>query len=104
MSSCREALRWASCAAWRRVLRAWPLVGAVLLAAGCGFQLRGQGDFSFTSIYVTAPSSPPFEAELRRTIGGSGPTSLAESATSAQVVLTVSEVTEDKSVLSLSSG
>jgi LPS-assembly lipoprotein len=86
------------------VLRAWPLVGAVLLAAGCGFQLRGQGDFSFTSVYVTAPSSPPFEAELRRTIGGSGPTSLAESATSAQVVLTVSEVTEDKSVLSLSSG
>jgi LPS-assembly lipoprotein len=91
-------------AARRRVLRAATLAGAALLAAGCGFQLRGQGDFSFASIYASAPTSPPFEAELRRTIAGGGNAALAESATTAQVVLTVTEIVDDKSVLSLSSG
>jgi len=75
-----------------------------LAAAGCGFHLRGQGSYGFSSVFVTAPSSPPLEAELRRTISGGEGTTLADAATNAQVVLTVSAVSEDKSVLSLSSG
>ncbi len=76
---------------------------AVVLA-GCGFQLRGEANYAFSSIYVSAASSPPFQNEMRRTIAGAGNAKLADTASAAQVVLDVTAVADDKSVLSLSSG
>jgi LPS-assembly lipoprotein len=75
-----------------------------LLITSCGFRLRGEASYRFNSIYVNAPTSPPFAAELRRALAGSGGAKLAENPSSAEVVLDVSTVTDDKSVLSLSSG
>jgi LPS-assembly lipoprotein len=77
---------------------------ASLALAACGFQLRGQATFAFTSIYVNASTSPPFEIEMRRAVAGAGNAALADSAAGAQVVLDVSLVADEKSVLSLSSG
>lgn len=77
---------------------------ASIALAACGFQLRGQATYPFTSIYVNASTSPPFESEMKRVVAGAGNATLAESAASAQVVLDVSLVSDDKSVLSLSSG
>jgi LPS-assembly lipoprotein len=74
-----------------------------LALAGCGFHLRGDTSFRFSSIYVNAPSSPPMSAELARTLSSSN-AKVVETATNAEVVLDVPVVVDDKDVLSLSSG
>jgi LPS-assembly lipoprotein len=72
--------------------------------AACGFQLRGQANYAFDSIFVNAATSPPLAAELKRVLTGASNANLVESAASAQVVLDVPSVQDDKEVLSLSSG
>jgi len=94
----------ADTAARRGALRAIAAASLALVASACGFRLRGEASYAFSSIYVAAPSAPAFELEMRRAIGGAGNAKLAAGAGDAQVVLDVSAVTEDKSVLSLSSG
>ena len=81
------------------------VAAAMLVAAlaGCGFHLRGDTSFPFSSIYVNAPSSPPMSAELTRSLASSN-TKVVETATNAEVVLDVPIVVDDKDVLSLSSG
>jgi len=74
-----------------------------LILGSCGFHLRGDTSFSFSSIYVNVPSSPPMSAELTRTLASSN-AKVLEAATSAEVVLDVPIVVDDKDVLSLSSG
>jgi len=71
--------------------------------AGCGFHLRGDVDYAFSTVYVGAPVATPFVVELRRTLEGGG-TKLAETAAAAQVILDLSTVADDKQVLSLSGG
>ena len=83
-----------------RVLAAAALA---LSLSACGFHLRGDTSFPFTSIFVNAPSSPPMSAELARTLSSSNAKVLT-SATNAEVVLEVPVVVDDKDVLSLSSG
>jgi len=85
---------------WCRSLAA---VVAALAIASCGFHLRGDTSFSFSSIYVNAPSSPPMSTELTRTLSSSN-AKVVETATNAEVVLDVPVVVDDKDVLSLSSG
>ena len=79
------------------------LVACVLLAS-CGFQLRGQASYPFRTFYVNAPAYGPFATELRRAIAGAGTAAIAESASGAEVVIDVTEVADDKQVLSLSPG
>ena len=79
------------------------LVLACGALAGCGFQLRGQATYAFDSIFVNADASPPLAVELKRALAGASQSKLVESAASAQVVLDVPTVQEDKEVLSLSS-
>ena len=86
---------------WPRSLTAVVLAAAL---AGCGFHLRGDTAFPFTSIYVNAPSSPPITTELTRAITSGSATKVVEKADTAEVVLEVPIVTDDKDVLSLSSG
>jgi LPS-assembly lipoprotein len=85
---------------WSRCLGA----AALALALGsCGFHLRGDTAFAFSSVYVNAPSSPPMSAELTRALSAAS-TKVVDNATNAEVVLDVPIVTDDKDVLSLSSG
>jgi LPS-assembly lipoprotein len=75
-----------------------------LLLASCGFHLRGDASFPFSSIYVNAPSSKPMSTELNRSLASASGAKVVDSAETAEVVLDVPVVADDKDVLSLSSG
>lgn len=74
-----------------------------IAAASCGFHLRGDVRYAFSSVYVNAPAASPIAAELKRTLEGGG-TTIAETAAAAQVSLDISGVADNKEVLSLSGG
>lgn len=84
--------------------RAITIAVAALAAAGCGFHLRGEATFPFTSVYVNAPSSPPISAELKRAIVSGSGAKVVDKPDAAEVILDIPIVTDDKDVLSLSSG
>jgi LPS-assembly lipoprotein len=81
-----------------------PAAVALLMLASCGFHLRGDATFPFSSIFVNAPSSPPITSELTRSLAGASSAKVVDSAATAEVVLEVPVVIDDKDVLSLSSG
>lgn len=70
--------------------------------AACGFHLRGEANYAFTSIYVNAPGAPALAAELERTLAATGSARVVHVAKDAQVVLDIPSVSDDKEVLSLS--
>ena len=72
--------------------------------AGCGFHLRGDIEYTFSTLYINSPPNTLFAAELKRTLAGSTALTLVDSAAAAQVVLDIPTVTDDKQVLSLSGG
>lgn len=86
-----------------RVVRVIAGLALALAAASCGFHLRGDVRYAFSSVYVNAPAASPIAAELKRTLEGGG-TKIAETAAAAQVSLDVSGVADNKEVLSLSGG
>ena len=86
-------------------MRALVLGLAVAIAAsGCGFRLRGDVTYAFSTLYISGPPSAPIVIELRRTLDNSGQTRLVAAPTDAQVILDITSVVDDKGVLSLSSG
>jgi LPS-assembly lipoprotein len=72
--------------------------------AGCGFHLRGDVTYPFSTLFINSPPNVPFTAELKRALAGSSSTTLVDNAAAAQVIFDVSNVTDDKQVLSLSGG
>jgi LPS-assembly lipoprotein len=74
-----------------------------LVAASCGFHLRGDVTYPFTSLYINSPANQPFAADLKRALSG-GRTELVEAATAAEAILDIPAVVDDKQVLSLSAG
>ncbi len=88
---CRSLLRMAAAAA---------LAGAL---AGCGFHLRGDVTYAFTTLYINSPPNMPFAADMRRALTGGG-TQLVDTAAAAQAILDLPGVVDDKQVLSLSGG
>jgi LPS-assembly lipoprotein len=88
----------------RRFVGVLAAVAALSLTGGCGFHLRGDVAYPFTSLYLNAPAGQPLTSELRRAIEGLSRIRLADSATAAQVILDVTGVADDKQVLSLSGG
>jgi LPS-assembly lipoprotein len=103
-SGSRPAVRAANSAANRTGITA--LVAAFALAggiAGCGFHLRGDVTYPFSTLFINSPANAPFTSELKRALAGSG-TMLVDSAAAAQVIFDVSNVTDDKQVLSLTGG
>jgi len=76
----------------------------VVLAAlaSCGFHLRGQANYAFSSIYVNVTGAPVFESELKRALEGAGSAKLAPTATAAEVIVDIPSVVDEKDVLSLS--
>jgi LPS-assembly lipoprotein len=93
----------------RRLLRLAVHAGLVaaatlaILLAGCGFHLRGDVTYSFTTLFVNSPANQPFAADMKRALSGGG-TKLVDTATAAQVILDIPAVVDDKQVLSLSGG
>ena len=79
------------------------VASAVLLLAGCGFQLRGAATFAFDSVYVNSAGSPSFNNEMRRALTGASSALVSDTAAAAQVVLEIPVIQDDKEVLSLSS-
>ena len=78
---------------------------AVLMLAGCGFQLRGSGtqsDLPFRTMYVALPETSPLGTALRRNIGA-GATTITADAKAAEAVVEVLSETRNKEVLSLNS-
>lgn len=88
----------------RRLSRRAAMVALLAGLAGCGFHLRGNVEYAFTSLYVNAPADHPLTAELKRAITAASGMRLTESPANAQVVLDVTGVADDKQVLSLSGG
>jgi LPS-assembly lipoprotein len=74
-----------------------------ILLAGCGFHLRGDVSYTFTTLYINSPPNMPFAADMKRALSGGG-TQLVDTATAAQVILDLPSVVDDKQVLSLSGG
>ena len=55
-------------------------------------------------MYLNAPADNPLTTELRRTMEGAPHLNLVDNATTAQIVLDVTNVADEKQVLSLSGG
>ncbi len=88
---------------WVRVaMRALVLWAAAIVVAACGFHLRGAATYTFASVYVNAPGSPPLGAALRRALDGTGSAKVTDSPLAAQVIVDLPLVVDDKEVLSLS--
>ena len=87
----------------RGVLRFVAAAALSAVLAACGFHLRGDVTYAFSTLYINAPPNTPFAAELKRTLAG-GSATLVDSATSAQAVLDLGTIVDDKQVLSLSGG
>ncbi len=75
------------------------VLATALLAAGCGFHLRGQATLPFSTLHV--PGNSPLLAELRRNIRAGTPTKLVATPQQAEAVLEVSNELREKVILSL---
>ena len=76
--------------------------GLVLaLLAGCGFQLRGQAHLPFETLYI--PGSDSLSVELRRNVVAASNTRLADVAERSQAVLSFTNQTREKVILSFTS-
>jgi LPS-assembly lipoprotein len=81
-------------------------VVAVMLAcaiSACGFHLRGEATYAFTSLYLSS-AAPSINTELTRALRAAGSAKVVEKADQAQVILDINSVEDDKHILSLSSG
>ena len=77
------------------------LAAGALLAAGCGFQLRGAVTLPFDSLYVQAAATSPFALQLKRAVRAGSSTRIAERPEEAQVVLQIMSELQQKDILSL---
>jgi len=79
-------------------------VALAVVTAGCGFRLRGDVTYAFSTLYISAPTSAPIVIELKRTLENGGQTRIVATPADAQAILDITNVVDDKGVLSLSSG
>jgi LPS-assembly lipoprotein len=83
------------------------LIATLVLVCGvaaCGFHLRGEANFPFTSLYLNSPTTSAITTDLRRALEGAGSAKVVAAADKAEVVVDVNSVEDDKHILSLSSG
>ncbi len=85
-------------AGWRGIV-----LGALLVLAGCGFQLRGQAALPFDSAYVEAAKGSALAPLLRERLRLYGKR-LVPDAGGAQVVIRIDNEKRSKEILSLSGG
>jgi LPS-assembly lipoprotein len=74
------------------------LLAISVLLAGCGFQLRGQAQLPFQSLYV--PGSSPLVIELKRNLASASKARLVSDPKDAEAVLGFTGEARDKVILS----
>ena len=72
--------------------------------AGCGFHLRGEAQYPFTTLFLNLTPALPITTELKRSLEGIGSAKLVAAATGADAILEVNSVEDTKQILSLSGG
>lgn len=73
-----------------------------LLAAGCGFQLRGAASLPFDTLYVQAPVGSQFAVQFRRAVTAGSGTRVVTAQKEARATLVLVTELREKSILSLS--
>ena len=86
----------------RAVLHAIVAACAAPVLASCGFHPRGEATYNFDTVFVNATGSPPIGLALRRALAGTGSARVVDDPKTAQVVVDIPLVVDDKEVLSLS--
>ena len=76
------------------------LLAAALLAAGCGFQLRGEPEVGLKALSMSVAGASNVAAEIRRTLAV-GPTKLVPTLKDAQANLGILAEAREKSVFTL---
>lgn len=76
------------------------LLTLALALSGCGFQLRGQADLPFTTMFV--PGSSPLVVELKRNIVAGTRTKLVNNDKNAQALFSFTHEVREKVILSFS--
>jgi LPS-assembly lipoprotein len=82
-------------------------IATLALAMGlfaCGFHLRGEAHYAFTTLFLNSPPALPITTELKRSLEGIGSARLVAAAAGAEAVLEVNSVEDTKQILSLSGG
>jgi LPS-assembly lipoprotein len=79
------------------------IVVAMALAA-CGFQLRGQAAIPYKSLFVETTGYSQFANDLERAIRSGSKTKIAQNRNEAEAVLKIVAESNEKIILSLSSG
>jgi LPS-assembly lipoprotein len=81
-------------------MRSLVLIVAALLAS-CGFQLRGQAQLPFQTLYI--PGNSPLALELKRNLAVASRTRLVDSPKEAEAVLGFTQESREKVILSFTS-
>jgi len=76
----------------------------VMTLSACGFQLRGQAAIPFQTVRVEAPGFSAFANDLERAIRSRTKTRIVESRDQAEAVVRIVGESQEKHILSLSSG
>ena len=79
------------------------LTGALLVLAGCGFQLRGSAELPYETLFVAIADNNPLGAELKRTLRTGTKTQIVARREDAEAVLIPLRELRSKTILSLSS-
>ena len=74
---------------------------ALVSLAACGFQLRGEYNVPFASVFVSAPGTSQIANKLKRELADS-PTKLSIAAKDAEAQLNITQEKRDRIILSLS--
>ncbi|TMI01862.1 MAG: hypothetical protein E6H46_11335 [Betaproteobacteria bacterium] len=81
------------------------LIVFVALLASCGFHLlRGEAHYTFDTLFLNSPAAQPLTTDLKRSLEGIGTAQLVPSPETAQVILDITSVENNKQILSLSGG
>jgi len=72
-----------------------------LLLAGCGFQLRGNAELPFKTIYMPPSNQPGVALDLRRNIQAGTHTTVVDDPKNAEAILEFTQDSRDKVILSL---
>lgn len=75
------------------------VIGFAFMLAACGFHLRGDFTFSFSSVYLDPPGSPIYRL-IRRFNRGMQMTKIVDNPKEAEVILTISQEREKQKTLS----
>lgn len=85
-------------------MRAAFVLALLLLAAGCGFQLRGTADLPFKTIYMPPANQQGVALDLRRNIQAGTHTTVVDDPKNAEAVIEFTQESREKVILSLTAG